>query len=56
MMKYNINPGRRSELKRHILDRQSLKTVAKTLPDPFKYTVKGFLGGTRRKRKTKRRR
>ena len=55
MMKYNVDPGDRAELKRHIIDRQSLKTVAKqNLPDPFKYTVKGFLGGRTRRKHIKR--
>ena len=66
MMEYNLPAERDAlkiysrnhpELKRRIRDRQSLKTVAKTLPDPFKYNVPGFLGGrTRKHRKRTRRR
>jgi hypothetical protein len=58
MMKYNVNPRGRVDLKGHIVDRQSLKNTANTLSDPMKYVVNNFLGGKRkgsRRKRTRRR-
>jgi hypothetical protein len=53
MMKYNdvTVPPERDELKMSVRSRQRLKTVAKNLPDTFKYDVRSFLGGKRTRRR-----